>query len=70
MDDNSIRIIQEIANEEGIKYSEAEECVRAQFDFARDTIAEGSFEGACLPYFGKLWVDPRRVEHLNNSHND
>jgi nucleoid DNA-binding protein len=65
MKDKEKRIIQEIANEEGVKFSQAEECVESQFDFAKSIVSKGEFESVHLPYFGKLWVDPRRVKKVN-----
>lgn len=66
MDEESYKLIQEIAYEEDITFTQAKECVEAEFDFTKKVIAKGEFECVGLPYFGKFWVDPRRVEHLNN----
>jgi nucleoid DNA-binding protein len=69
MKEKEQRIIQEIANEEGLRYTEAFECVQSQFDFVKQTMAKGEFEAVHLPYFGKFWVDPRRVENINSKKN-
>lgn len=62
-------IIREIYLEDGGSLNEITQIVETQFEYVAKVMKHGTFEGVLLPYLGKFWAKPRRVQLFNQAMN-
>jgi hypothetical protein len=58
-------IIQKLATKYNLPLKVVEQIVFHQFKYVAKIMKEGNFESVRLPYFGKFWVKPGRIKHLD-----
>ena len=61
---NKRAIYLQIAKDLGLTVKEVEEAVENQFRFVAATMASNTYAQVRLPFFGRFWVKPQRLKHL------
>lgn len=62
---DTLPIEKKLADLHGISPDEVRKIWKSQFALVEKVIARGNFEAVRLPYFGRFYVKPNRVAHLN-----
>lgn len=60
-------LIQKLATKHNLPLKTVEKIVYSQFGYVAKVMEEGKFETIRLPYFGKFYVKPGRVKHINDN---
>ena len=59
-----------LATRYNLPLSKVEEIINYQFKYVERVMKEGKFEGVRLPYFGKFYVNKKRLEYIKKLTDD
>lgn len=57
-------ICKELAKKYGMDEETVKKVVYYQYKFVSNIMSQGNFESVRLPSFGKFYVNPKRLEHI------